>query len=128
MIDRYSFSGAVYSAAKGNPALELEWAWSPEVGLPAPDVVLYLTVTPAVAASRGDFGAEKYENDQMQRNVREMFSKLWELEVANVLFVNADRNLEAVEADVLNGAEKAFSSSADQPLRYLEPIKGAVVR
>ena len=32
VVDRYSFSGAVYSAAKENPDLSLEWAWSPEIG------------------------------------------------------------------------------------------------
>lgn len=124
MIDRYSFSGAVYSAAKQNPNLGLEWAWSPEVGLPAPDIVLYLTVTPAVAATRGGFGTEKYENRQMQQRVRGRFTELWSRGVANVLSVDADKDLDTVEAEVLNGARKMFSSfPTDIPLRYLEPIR-----
>jgi dTMP kinase len=32
----------VYSAAKENPELSLEWAKSPDIGLPRPDAVMFL--------------------------------------------------------------------------------------
>src|SRR5277367_4036035 len=64
IIDRYSYSGAVYSAAKNNPNLSLQWAWQPEVGLPRPDICLFLGISTAEAAKRGGFGMERYETDK----------------------------------------------------------------
>lgn len=39
-------------------------------GLPAPDVVIYLSVTPEVAEQRGGYGEERYEKKEMQAKVR----------------------------------------------------------
>ena len=71
VVDRYSFSGAVYSAAKERPGLDLSWAWSPEVGLPAPDIVVYLTLSTEIAEKRGGWGAERYEDKRMQEQGRD---------------------------------------------------------
>lgn len=79
VIDRYSYSGAVYSAAKENPTLGLEWAWAPELGLPQPDVVFFLDISPADAAARGGYGEERYEKEEMQTRVRSLFQKLFDL-------------------------------------------------
>ncbi|PAV19943.1 thymidylate kinase [Pyrrhoderma noxium] len=51
--DRYAFSGVVYTAAKGIP---LTWCKQPDVGLPAPDLTLFLDISPEVAALRGAMG------------------------------------------------------------------------
>ncbi|KAJ6155442.1 hypothetical protein N7470_006008 [Penicillium chermesinum] len=53
IVDRYSYSGAVYSAAKANPTLSLEWAWQPEIGLPRPDICLFLSISAEETAKRG---------------------------------------------------------------------------
>lgn len=66
----------VYSAAKRNPALTLAWARAPEVGLPRPDVVVFLDLSEEVAALRGGWGEERYEKAEMQRAVREGFEGL----------------------------------------------------
>jgi dTMP kinase len=76
IIDRYSYSGAVYSAAKENPDLSLEWAWQPEVGLPRPDLLLFLSISSEEAAKRGGYGEERYETDAMQAKVRRLFESL----------------------------------------------------
>ncbi|KAL1991838.1 hypothetical protein VTN49DRAFT_5146 [Thermomyces lanuginosus] len=76
IIDRYSFSGAVYSTAKNIPNLSLDWAWHPEVGLPRPDLCLFLSISPEEAARRGGYGSERYETNAMQNNVRELFTSL----------------------------------------------------
>jgi dTMP kinase len=76
IIDRYSYSGAVYSAAKDNPDLSLEWAWQPEVGLPRPDLLLFLSISSEEAAKRGGYGEERYETDAMQTKVRRLFESL----------------------------------------------------
>ncbi|GFP55747.1 thymidylate kinase [Trichoderma asperellum] len=71
--DRFYHSGIVYSAAKKNPHLPLAWARSPDVGLPRPDLVLFLDLDEETARSRGGWGSEKYEKEEMQRTVRELF-------------------------------------------------------
>ncbi len=76
IVDRYSYSGAVYSAAKENPDLSLEWAWQPEVGLPRPDLLLFLSISSEEAAKRGGYGEERYETDAMQSKVRRLFECL----------------------------------------------------
>ncbi|KAI1266572.1 thymidylate kinase-domain-containing protein [Xylariaceae sp. FL1019] len=73
ICDRYYHSGIVYSAAKQLPSLSLSWAKAPEVGLPRPDIVLFLDLDESVARSRGGWGGEIYEKGEMQRRVRELF-------------------------------------------------------
>ncbi|KAL2846100.1 thymidylate kinase-domain-containing protein [Aspergillus pseudoustus] len=101
IIDRYSYSGAVYSAAKANPALSLKWAWSPELGLPQPDLCLFLSISPEEAAKRGGFGGERYENETMQSRVRELFKTVFDLQQgADVQVIDAGRSLDEVSNDI----------------------------
>ncbi len=82
VVDRYSYSGVAYSAAKGiviriSPSkncliliaclilcigLSIDWCKAPEAGLLKPDLVLYLTLTPEAMAIREGFGNERYES------------------------------------------------------------------
>ena len=126
VVDRYSYSGAVYSAAKLRPDLSLEWAWSQEVGLPRPDVVVFLTVSAGVAAKRGGFGEERYETDLMQGRVRGMFEELWRrVEGEGVVVVDADGRLEEVERRVLERVRERLASppAASEELATLGPLK-----
>jgi dTMP kinase len=63
----------IYSAAKNNPELSLQWAKSPDVGLPRPDIVVFLDLEAEEARRRGGWGDEKYEKAEMQTRVREQF-------------------------------------------------------
>ena len=73
LCDRYYYSGIVYSAAKQNPSLSLTWARHPEVGLPRPDLVLFLDLDEERARARGGWGGEVYEKAGMQKRVRDLF-------------------------------------------------------
>jgi dTMP kinase len=66
----------IYSAAKQNKNLTLQWAKSPDVGLPRPDMVLFLDLEETKAKERGGWGNEVYEKAEMQRRVRELFWSL----------------------------------------------------
>ena len=123
IIDRYYYSGIVYSAAKDNPTLTLSWAREPEVGLPRPDVCIFLDISPEDAAKRGGFGLEKYENDKMQRRVRELFHQLANLpDGRDFRIVDAGRSLEKVEEEVLVAVESTFRSLNDSKvLKSVEP-------
>lgn len=57
IVDRYSYSGVAFSAAKG---LDLEWCKAPEKGLLKPDLVFLLDLPSHALANRGGFGDERY--------------------------------------------------------------------
>ncbi|KAJ9162501.1 hypothetical protein P3X46_022268 [Hevea brasiliensis] len=73
IVDRYSYSGVAFSSAKG---LDFEWCKAPEIGLLAPDLVLYLDITPEKAAERGGYGGERYEKLEFQKKVAESYQAL----------------------------------------------------
>ncbi|KAF9270506.1 P-loop containing nucleoside triphosphate hydrolase protein [Marasmius fiardii PR-910] len=107
VCDRYAFSGIAFSAAKGLP---FEWCRAPDVGLPAPDLTIFLDISPEKARERGGYGEERYEKEEMQRKVREVFERLgtetcadgstrWEV-------VDAGRDKETVESEIWEHVEK----------------------
>ncbi|KDP46329.1 hypothetical protein JCGZ_10169 [Jatropha curcas] len=73
IVDRYSYSGVAFSSAKG---LDCEWCKAPEIGLLAPDLVLYLDISPEKAAERGGYGGERYEKLEFQRKVAQCYQTL----------------------------------------------------
>jgi dTMP kinase len=124
IIDRYSFSGAVYSAAKDNPDLSLEWAWYPEIGLPKPDLVYFLDISSAAAAERGGYGEERYETEKMQKRVRSLFTDLFaRLADLNVQMIDAGERMEEVANNVLTTFDET-SGSIDlrKPLGRLQVL------
>ncbi|BDA50650.1 Thymidylate kinase [Coccomyxa sp. Obi] len=117
IVDRYAYSGAAFTAAKNLPGLDLEWCKAPDKGLPAPDAVIYLAMTPEAAALRGGYGNERYEKEEMQREVAKQFQLLaddrWHT-------VDAAQTIERVEAEVRKIAEDAVACcSGGVPLRVL---------
>lgn len=122
IIDRYSYSGAVYSAAKANPTLSLEWAWQPEIGLPRPDLCLFLSISADEAAKRGGYGAERYENETMQTRVRELFRSLFDRQ-EDVAIIDAGKSLEEVSKDIQVAVSECVGRlDAIGPLRILGPL------
>lgn len=118
VIDRYYYSGCVYSAAKQIPGLGLEWARHPDVGLPRPDLCIFLDVSPETASQRGGYGGEKYEQTDFQARVRELFEVMWRHpdEENDVVVVNADRGMEDVERTIQKWARLASERVDKQDL------------
>lgn len=103
----------VYSAAKQNPALPLAWARAPEVGLPRPDLVVFLDLDGDAARARGGWGEERYERREVQERVRRLFWGLkegtlggdgkgtgFEEERSDLVVVNAGGSVEAVAEEI----------------------------
>ncbi|KAM6326735.1 thymidylate kinase isoform 4-T4 [Podargus strigoides] len=74
VVDRYAFSGVAFTSAKENFCLD--WCKQPDVGLPRPDLILFLQLSPEKAAERGNFGNERYENSSFQEKVLQSFYHL----------------------------------------------------
>lgn len=94
ITDRYAFSGVAYSAANGLP---LEWCKQPDVGLPRPDCVIFLQLSPEAGAKRGGFGEERYEKIQFQNKVFEQFMQIKD---ENWKIINADQNEEDLHQEI----------------------------
>jgi dTMP kinase len=99
----------VYSAAKNNPSLSLEWARYPDVGLPRPDICIFLKLSTEDASKRGGFGQEKYEKREMQDRVCDLFDDLIlqrHPESSDTKVIDAGASLDEVESQVLQKVEK----------------------
>lgn len=123
VIDRYYYSGIVYSAAKENPTLSLDWARQPDIGLPRPDAVIFLDISPEAAQRRGGFGDEKYETNDMQKRVRTLFSELMAEgdEQEDVRIVDAGQSSEKVATEIWTIIERLISSDTlERPLRAVQ--------
>jgi len=113
IVDRYSYSGVAFSAAKG---LDLSWCKAPEVGLPAPDLVLYLDIAPEKAAERGGYGGERYEQLDFQRKVAELYTALsdsaWQIVDASLSIDSVHKILKELSiqciSDCHRGKELSF--------------------
>ncbi|CAD6572555.1 MAG: Thymidylate kinase [Alectoria sarmentosa] len=123
VIDRYYYSGIVYSAAKDKADLSLKWARDPEIGLPRPDVCVFLDIAPEAAAKRGGFGGEKYETSTIQKRVRELFYKIMGTnDGMDIRIVDAGRSVEEVEQDVMERVKDVMDQpKMAQPLTAILP-------
>ena len=74
VVDRYSYSGVAYSAAKDG--MKFDWCFAPESGLLRPDCILFLSSDIETLEKRGDFGDEVYENCDFQTKVRQTYARM----------------------------------------------------
>jgi hypothetical protein len=123
IVDRYYYSGCVYSAAKQNPTLSLAWTRHPEVGLPRPDLALFLDISAEDAAKRGGYGTEKYEKKELQDRVRELFGVMMKSqEKEDFVRIDAGPSVEEVQRRIREEVDKAIKKVDDGglPLGYVE--------
>lgn len=123
-MDRYAYSGVAFTAAKSKN-IDFEWCKAPDDGLPMPDCIIYMDVNEEMANQRGGFGTERYETQEMQRNVRREFAKMKEesraVDVNLWEDVDASGSVEEVSdriINIVNGVLNKFDNE-DVPLRTL---------
>ena len=122
VIDRYYYSGCVYSASKQKPTMDLEWCRHPEVGLPRPDVCLFLDLSSEEAAKRGGFGSERYEREELQARVRDLYAEMRRHQDENEDIVTIDAGKGVDEVAHIIASAVAERSHLRQPvLRYVQP-------
>ncbi|KAL8826120.1 MAG: hypothetical protein Q9170_007527 [Blastenia crenularia] len=109
IVDRYYYSGIVYSAAKEKPDLSVKWAIQPDVGLPKPDLYIFLDISPGDATARGGFGQERYETSEMQKRVRTLFKDLLsKRRDTETVLVDAGRSIDEVHETILQSTNKVL--------------------
>ena len=135
VCDRYAYSGVAFSAAK--PGMDMEWCATPDRGLPAPDCVIYLDLSVEQAMARGEFGAERYEKEDFQRNVAANFKLLMskdrscgdESGTSSALLkgsggtpwhvLDASKSMDDLHADIKALSLEALAQAARTPVRGL---------
>jgi dTMP kinase len=120
LIDRYYYSGIAYTSAKLNPSLSPHWAKQPDVGLPRPDICLFLYLEPQDAESRAGFGDERYEKAEFQARVREAFQPL--LNSKEVVRIDAKGTMDEVGNRIWTETMKRFREvdEEDRPIDLME--------
>ncbi|KAL5864440.1 hypothetical protein ACOSQ3_001954 [Xanthoceras sorbifolium] len=107
ILDRYSYSGVAFSSAKG---VDVEWCKAPEIGLLAPDLVLYLDMPPEKAAERGGYGDERYERLEFQRKVAQCYQILrdssWKIVDASKTMEDVQKQLQEIVLDHILACQK----------------------
>jgi dTMP kinase len=92
--------------------------------LPRPDTCIFLDISAADAAKRGGFGAEKYENQQMQDRVRDLFHTLMESpENEDFVRIDGGASLDLVQDSVRTAVAKTIAEVDEKslPLRFVQP-------
>ncbi|RVE73799.1 hypothetical protein OJAV_G00034800 [Oryzias javanicus] len=117
VVDRYAFSGAAFTSAK--PGFSLDWCTKPDVGLPKPDLVMFLQLSPAEAALRGQFGNERYETRAFQNAVQQKFELLMKDPSVNWQVIDASKSVEEVHRDITVHSLNAINIAENIPLGQL---------
>ena len=78
ILDRYVFSGCVYTAAKGQ--LTIEWCLQQEQYLPKPDLIFFITNRIKNLCKIKTFGEERFENIEFQTKVYELYEQMFKNE------------------------------------------------
>uniref|UniRef100_A0A2H1VL46 Thymidylate kinase n=1 Tax=Spodoptera frugiperda TaxID=7108 RepID=A0A2H1VL46_SPOFR len=113
IVDRYCYSGVAFSAAKG---LDLNWCKYPDVGLPKPDKVFFLTMPVDSIKQRNGFGNERYEVLNFQHKVSEIYSKLKE---DNWEIVDASRPIDTIQEEMLKQTLNVVDVASDKKIEKL---------
>lgn len=95
IIDRYSYSGVAFSAAK--QGLDIDWCKQPDIGLPKPDAVFYLMLNTEEASKRGVFGNERYEQTEFQLKVSLNFDCLKE---KDWIVIDANKSIDSLHIEI----------------------------
>ncbi|XP_017078575.1 thymidylate kinase [Drosophila eugracilis] len=116
IVDRYSYSGVAYSAAKG---LNFDWCYAPERGLIKPDAVFYLKASADDLTNRGKYGEERYEKVEFQRRVGEVFDRICSKEASYWHQFNASQPADNLHSQIVTITEELLPKVATQPLDKL---------
>jgi dTMP kinase len=114
LVDRYAYSGVAFTAAKG---YDLEWCKSCDLGLPAPDKVIYLSMPIEETSKRGNFGEQRYEKVEFQKKVKKIFDE--QLCEPSWSILNAQRTIEELETQILQIAERTIAEAELKPIEKL---------
>uniref|UniRef100_K7FTZ6 Thymidylate kinase n=1 Tax=Pelodiscus sinensis TaxID=13735 RepID=K7FTZ6_PELSI len=119
VVDRYAFSGVAFTSAKEN--FSMDWCKQPDVGLPKPDLIVFLRLSVLEAAQRGDFGNERYECSAFQEKVLQNYQQLMKDKTLNwkKQIVDASKSIEELHNEIKSFTEAAMQEAQNKPIGEL---------
>ena len=97
--------------------LSLSWCKAPDVGLPAPDVVFYLKLSPEAAQQRAvSYGEERYEKVDFQKKVERLFEALKGPEWHEL---DASRDVESLHTEICSVTDSVIEGRKNSPIGEL---------
>lgn len=123
VMDRYYYSGIAYSAANG---LDFQWCKNPDIGLPAPDLTVFLSFqqqeSVRLLESRENYGEERYEVVEFQQKVRLAFDRFFQGQKRDdfeVVYVDG-KGIEEVKELVWHVVKKYVEEDNTNELKYFK--------
>ena len=125
VCDRYAYSGVAYSSAKG---LDKNWCKSGDVGLPRPDCIIFMDMPVDKAAERGQYGEERYEKLEFQREIQGKFFQLKEEDELDAkkegresewLSIDATQGIDEIHKQIKTRVDVVIEEVADKPIGSL---------
>ncbi|POS87805.1 hypothetical protein EPUL_000270 [Erysiphe pulchra] len=129
ICDRYYLSGIAYSVAKNDSSLTQEWASAPDIGLPCPDAIVFLDISPEEGQKRAGFGTEKYEKKEFQQQIRKIFLQLLSSIPYDtcVQIIDAGQSTSTVENQIFDAINVVLESTlfglSKKPIGKIPPCK-----
>lgn len=114
IVDRYSYSGVVFTSAK--QCVDFEWCCGPENGLPKPDLVMFLKLPISDMVKRSGFGDERYENIEFQNKVDKNYEKF---KNDSFIHIDAAQDISILTNNLLEQVMKTIDSVKNQKLDKL---------
>lgn len=124
VCDRYAHSGVAYTAAKMIPRYGWRDCMQADIGLPEPDMLIYLDMKAKEAATRKGFGNERYEKVEFQEAVHKEYESLRIMDEARRkkwVCIDAHKSVEAVHEAILEAVVPEIMSGnvSSKPLGRL---------
>lgn len=114
IVDRYSYSGIVFTSAK--QCVDFKWCCGPENGLPKPDLVMILKLSSEEMIKRSGFGEERYENIEFQNKVDKNYEKF---KNDNFIQVDAAQDISVLTNNLLEKVLTTIDSVKNRSLDEL---------
>lgn len=111
VVDRYGYSSIAYTTAKGVNGLDLDWCRAMDAGLPSPDLVFYLRMSPDVSCERAGYGGERYETQCMQCEVSDVFDCLL-LDADNCVVIDATQPVDVIRRKIADATMLSLARSS----------------
>lgn len=124
VVDRYAFSGIVYSSAKHISDMSLNWCIYPDCGIPQPDLIIFMDIKPSICSNRAEFGNEVYETNAFQQEVYQQFKLLFK-GYANILNVDASQSIDAIHNVIKHTVMSKINDIQKKVILPITPIKAS---
>lgn len=124
ICDRYIYSGIAYTCAKNinrqsSDIIDPAWCVSVDIGLPLPDITIFIDIDSTTASQRGEYGNERYESIEFQQLVRNEFMKL---KSDNWYIIDGAGEKHDIFQQILHVVEPQIISYQTQPIQKFTGI------